>query len=102
MNKDKHKDIETTSLGSGKRYLCYGQGMQNNLIKTNAAFIRHVARKFSKSTKESLIAGTLVVTEVEISKLHKFKTKDEYTDHFEKLDFRSKKNIRTQRMITKN
>ena len=102
MNKDMCKEKETTSLLSIKGNFYHGQGMQKNQNETNAAFMTHIARKFGQSNKPSLMAGTVVVTEVEISKLHKFKTKDEYTDHFEKLDFRSKKNIRTQRMITKN
>ena len=61
--------------------------MQNNWIKTNAAFMKHVASKFGQSAKESLMAGTLVATEAESSKVPKLKTKDEQIEHVEKLEF---------------
>ena len=77
MSKHKDRDAETTSLGSVKSYFNYGQEMQKNLIITNAMLIKHIARKFFQSNKASLMSGTLVVKEVDSSKLKKFKTKDE-------------------------
>ena len=89
MSKDENKDSEKHSLGSGKvkSYFYYGQGIQKNLIETNAVRMKHVAKKFGQITKESLMVGELVVTEVNSSKLYKFKTKEEQTEHVEKMEF---------------
>ena len=49
--------------------------------------MKNVSSKFRKSTKSLLVIGTLVVVEAESSKLQNFKTKDEQTEHVEKLEF---------------
>ena len=61
--------------------------MQNNRIETNSVYMKHVSRKLCQRTKAPLMAGTLVVTEVDTSKLPKLKTKDEQTKNVENLEF---------------
>ena len=62
MDKDKYKETETTSLGAGKSSFYYGKRMQKNCIETNVVFMKYISRKFVRSTKSSLMEGTLVVT----------------------------------------
>ena len=60
--------------------------MQKIWIETNAVLTKCIFRKFVQSNKASLMTGILAVTEVDISKLSKFKTKDEKTEYAEKLE----------------
>ena len=85
-NKDKDT-TDLTSTGLAKRHLFYGPGMQTNWMDTNILFLRFLASKFGQSTKASLLAETLVVTEVDSSKLPKFKTKKEKAEYLATLEF---------------
>ena len=53
----------------------------------NHKYLDYARRKYRQSTKASLIARRLVVTEIDNSALKKFKTKEEQTKHLATLDF---------------
>ena len=77
LDKDKNEDIHSASEGLGKCSFYYAQGMQKNWIETNTIFLKCDSRKFVKITKTSFMEGELIETEMESSKLSKFKTKEE-------------------------
>ena len=77
MNKDSKIDTDLGSTGLTKCYFFYRLGMQTKWMELNSIFLQYVASKFGQSTKVSLLARTLVVTEVDSSKLPRFKTKEE-------------------------
>ena len=74
FNKDKDADSAFSALG--ERYVYYGQGMKKNWIEANTIFLKHVVSKFGQNTKASLLAGKLITTELDSSKLPKFKNKE--------------------------
>ena len=47
----------------------------------------YVGSKYGQSVKALVIAGRLVITEVDKTVLKKFKTKDEQTKYLESLEF---------------
>ena len=50
-------------------------------------FLQYMASKFNQSTKALLLARTIIVTEVDASKLSKFKTREEKEEYLDKLEF---------------
>ena len=61
--------------------------MQKHWIDSNAAFLDYVGVRFYQSVKASLIAGELVVTEVDESLLPRFHTKEDMKKHLEDLEY---------------
>ena len=87
MSKDSKTETDLTQAGLTKRNFFYGPGMQNNQMEFNTIFLQYVASKFGQSAKATLLAETLVVTEVDTSKLPRFKTKQDKEDYLDKLEF---------------
>ena len=87
MNKDSKTYADLDSVGFTKCHFFYGPGIQTNWMDLNSIFLQYIASKFGQSTKAALLAGTLVVTEVDSSKLPRFKTKEEKKEFLDKLEF---------------
>ena len=87
MNRGNKIDTGIIPSGLAKCHFFYGPRIQTNWMELNTLFLQYVASKFSQSTKTSLIAETLVVTEVDSSKLLRFKTKEEKEEYLDKLEF---------------
>ena len=67
--------MEATMMGLEKCYFCYGVGMQRLWVDNNKNFLKHVSRTFGQSVIRSLTSGRMIVTEVDVKKLTKFKQK---------------------------
>ena len=87
MSKDSKTNTDLDSTGLTKCHFFYKPGMQTNQMELNSIFLQYVASKFSQSTKVTLLAETLVVTEVDCSKLPRFKTKQDKEDYLYILEF---------------
>ena len=87
MNKDSKIEIDLTPVGLTKRNFFYSPGMQNNWMEFNIIILQYITSKFGQSAKTTLFAETLVVTEVDSSKLPRLKTKQDKEDYLDKLEF---------------
>ena len=87
MNKDSKTETDLTSAGLTKRQFFYRLEMQIYWMEFNTIFLQYVASKFGQSAKATLLAETLVVTEVDSSKLPRFKAKQDKEDYLDKLEF---------------
>ena len=86
---DKMNDKSDKSKLLDKERDCFfhGQGMQKNWVIVNQKYLDYVGSKYGQSVKASLMAGKLVVTEIDGSTLKKFKTKDEQTKYLSTLEY---------------
>ena len=75
--------IETIVLE--KYCFYYGKGIQINWMESNKVFMDYVGCTFGQSIKALLIAGELVVIEVDESLLLKFETVETKKDYLSKI-----------------
>ena len=73
--------IRANEVDLEKNYFYYGQGMQDKWIDSNNALLDYVGSKHGQSARASLVAETLIVTEVDEDLLPKFKTADDEKKH---------------------
>ena len=74
-------------LDKEKDSFFHGPGMQKNWVIVNQKCLDYAGSKHGQSAKATLIAGKLVVTEIDSSVLKRFKTKDEQEKCFNSLEF---------------
>ena len=55
----------------------YGQGMHQNWVENNVVLMDYVGNKFGQSVKVSMLAGKMIVTEVDNKLIPKFKTEED-------------------------
>jgi len=77
--------MTATAIELEKCCFYYGKGMQNNWMESNRVFMDYIGCTFGQSVKASLIAGELVVTEVDESLLPKFVTAEAEKDYLSEL-----------------
>ena len=80
-------DKSSKLLDKEKDNFFHGPGMQKNWVIVNQKYLDYIGSKYGQSAKASLIAGKLVVTEIDTSVLKRFKTKDEQTKYLDSLEF---------------
>jgi len=61
----------------------FGPGMQYRWIESNNVLLNYVGSKYGQSVRASLVAGSLIVTEVDKKLLTKFKTADDEKKYLE-------------------
>ena len=81
------KTDKSKLLNKEKDSFFHGPGMQKNWVIVNQKFLDYVGSKYGQSSKVSITAGKLVVTEIDKKILKKFKTKEEHENHMKTLNF---------------
>lgn len=82
--------INIKTLGLEKYIFYYGIWMQKVQVESNSIFLDWVASKYGQSTRALVIAGELVVTEVNKDLILKFDTANDETNHLETLKYQKK------------
>ena len=80
------KSDKSKLLDKEKDSFFQGPGMQKNWVIVNQNYLDYVGSKHGHSAKASIVAGKLVVTEVNKSVLKKFKTKEEQNKYLDGLE----------------
>ena len=82
-----NKGDKSKLLNKEKDSFFHGLGMQKNQVIVNQKYFDYVGSKYGQSAKASIIAGKLVVTEVNKSLLKKFNTKDDQKKYLASLEY---------------
>ena len=80
--------VNVTSLE--KYYFYLSLEMQKKSLESNKTLLNFVSSKYRQSVKVSLEVGKLVVTKVDETLLHKFKTEKKNDDYLAALEFQEK------------
>ena len=67
--------------------MLYRLGMQKEWAEISTTFMNHVGSEYGQSVKVSLMAGELVVVEIDEKLLPKFKRAEEKKERFTELEF---------------
>ena len=86
-NPSKMEDKEKSIPGLEKCKFVYGMGMQKVWVESNRLFLNYVAAKYGQSVKASLLAGDIVVTEIDEDIIPKFDTEEAEKEHLAGLKY---------------
>ena len=82
----KNKPTLTVNRAGLKNYFFYfGQRIQKQRVDINRVFLNYAGNKFGHSVKASLMAGDLVLTEIDERLLSMFKPEVGKDEHLKKL-----------------
>jgi len=83
----KKPEMKVDIEGLEDSYFYFGPGMQDRWIESNNALLNYVGSKYGQSVRASLIAGSLIVTEVDEELLPKFNTADAEKKYLDSLAY---------------